>query len=532
MKIIYISLFLLFFGQTFAQVSSYTLDQNDVSAKLTDEGVLFYDPTIGAVYVVPKSSNLSAIYSGAFWFSALDENDEMRVAGALYNQNGQDYYSGPFSNNGSYQNSNYTSKYSNAIWVVTQTEIANHILNYSNSSYVTPPSILNWPGNGDLSLGVSMVLAPFIDVDQDGIYNPSNGDYPCIKGDKAAYIIMNDDAGIHGETGGNPLGIEIHLMIYQINSNNDYLNNSTFINMRVLNKGIHDLTNLKTSFFVDADLGNYSDDHIGCNRAKNVAFTYNMDNDDQAGTSTVGYGSNPPAIGVATLNKPLSGFAGFGFAGNQNQTDPTNAQEFYNYMNGKWKDGTQMVVGGIGYPGSAGSTSTTTNFLFDGYPNNLNEWSEISNNNSPGDRRMFLTVDLEDLAPSQETNVDYVILFSRGNNLNNILNVQYLDYLSDMAKNYYNQNLAESACLFYDQTSVVETLKNELLVYPNPSNGSFTLQKGMIEIQELNLLDELGRKIKTLDVNSQSFQLNLPKGVYFLEIQSANNRMREKVVVN
>ena len=31
---------------------------------------------------------------------------------------------------------------------------------------------------------------------------------------------------------------------------------------------------------------------------------------------------------------------------NSNTTDPTNAGEFYNYITGKWKDGTPLTVGG------------------------------------------------------------------------------------------------------------------------------------------------------------------------------------------
>lgn len=520
MKIIFSIMFLLLLGKAFTQVSTYILDQNNVSAKLMDEGVLFYDANVGAAYEVPRNSNVRAIYSASFWFSALDENNQIKVAGALYNQSGQDYFSGPISSNNSYSNSNYISKYANAIWVVTQAEIANHIQNYMNTSYVTPPSILNWPGNGDISLGVSTVLAPFIDVDGDGNYNPFNGDYPCIKGDKAAYIIMNDAAGLHAETSGEALGIEIHLMVYQINSN-DYLNTSTFLNMRVLNKGTHDLTNLKTSFFVDADLGNYADDYIGCNRTKNVAFTYNMDNDDEQGTSSIGYGANPPSIGVVCLDKTLSGFGGFGMAGNQNQADPTNAQEFYNYMNGLWKDGAQMVVGGDGYPGSPGSTSTITKFLYDGYPNDMNQWSELTNGNPPGDRRMFLTVDLEDLIPGQESKTDFAILYTRGNNLNNILNVQYLYSFADMATNYYNQNLAESACLFYDQTGLVESSKNQGLIYPNPVLDELIIGVenvfGNIEISDLTgkkLIITSAKKINVSALHSGQYIVKV-NGVHY-----------------
>ena len=79
---------------------------------------------------------------------------------------------------------------------MTAVEINNHILNYQSPGYIIPNDILNWPAHGDTTLGNSLgmlpYIAPFIDVDNDDIYNPSQGDYPCIKGDEAVYIVMND----------------------------------------------------------------------------------------------------------------------------------------------------------------------------------------------------------------------------------------------------------------------------------------------------------------------------------------------------
>ncbi|MBI2259955.1 MAG: T9SS type A sorting domain-containing protein [Flavobacteriia bacterium] len=69
-------------------------------------------------------------------------------------------------------------------------------------------------------------------------------------------------------------------------------------------------------------------------------------------------------------------------------------------------------------------------------------------------------------------------------------------------------------------------------IIPNPNNGSFTIQTNALEIQELTLYDAQARKLYNLDKNSTKMDLNLPKGVYFLEIISENSRNLEKVVVN
>ena len=55
--------------------------------------------------------------------------------------------------------------------------------------------------------------------------------------------------------------------------------------------------------------------------------------------------------------------------------DPTNAPEYYNYMTGRWKDGTPLTFGGNGFGGTE-----TTNFAFYDEPNNPDGWSMCTEN--------------------------------------------------------------------------------------------------------------------------------------------------------
>ena len=65
-------------------------------------------------------------------------------------------------------------------------------------------------------------------------------------------------------------------------------------------------------------------------------------------------------------------------------TDPSTATEFYNYLTGRWRDGTPFTFGGSGYePGSR----RNTNFAFPDAPNNPAGWSMCSANLPCGDRR-------------------------------------------------------------------------------------------------------------------------------------------------
>ncbi|MGB1104647.1 MAG: hypothetical protein ACPG21_13620 [Crocinitomicaceae bacterium] len=110
---------------------------------------------------------------------------------------------------------------------------------------------------------------------------------------------MNDKADVH-ETGSDPIGIELHYLLYQYNTA-DYLNDVTFINLKVINRGTETLSDFRVGCFSDLDLGNPTDDYIGVNVDRNMMYIYNADNLDEAGM-VPGYGTNPPALGVSMLN--------------------------------------------------------------------------------------------------------------------------------------------------------------------------------------------------------------------------------------
>ncbi|MBK7609457.1 MAG: hypothetical protein IPI18_20800 [Saprospiraceae bacterium] len=64
-------------------------------------------------------------------------------------------------------------------------------------------------------------------------------------------------------------------------------------------------------------------------------------------------------------------------------TDPDNAQEYYNYMSGSWKDGTPFSFGGTAYQIGA----ARNDFAFTDAPNVNSGWSMCTANLDFGDRR-------------------------------------------------------------------------------------------------------------------------------------------------
>lgn len=279
-----------------------------------------------------------------------------------------------------------------------------------------PEAINDWPGNG-INGEFATKLAPFIESDTNGIpglYEPE-WDYPgydltrqadCqakendfLYGDQTIWWVYNDRGNIHTESQGSALGFEIRAQAFAFTSN-DEVNNMTFNNYRILNKSSFRLADTYFGTWFDPDIGNAFDDIIGCDIARGLGYCYNSDNDDEG---ALGYGTNPPAIGFDFFQGPfadyfngkdddrdgcvdgvridgvcqpedrsidrneriiMSGFMYYNNGGSPGPppdptTDPDNAQEFYNYLRSRWKDGRDMIIEN---PSGKGNTSNGDGF--------------------------------------------------------------------------------------------------------------------------------------------------------------------------
>jgi len=77
------------------------------------------------------------------------------------------------------------------------------------------------------------------------------------------------------------------------------------------------------------------------------------------------------------------------------------------------------------------------------------------------------------------------------------------------------------------------TQKHVLSIFPNPNNGSFTIET--TSDMTLNIINGLGEIIRTITLsashNYQTSVTNLPDGVYFIVDQKANMGIKQKIVV-
>ena len=513
---------------TFSILKSQTfeiIEGNNTSARVQDNGLFFYDNQTGfGHYYVPKDAPYSSILAGGFWFMGHDLTDTLRAALMTYNL-GNDFFRGPYSSNNSYFDQNYIDKYNPALWNISKTEIDYHRNNYWQAGYEIPLSVANWPANGDDLLGVSMNLAPFIDLNQNGIYEPLIGEYPDIRGDHLLYIIMNDARGIHTESSGAPLHSEFHFMVYQYESEDEFLNNSTFINVRVFNRGITTIRNLKIGFFTDVNLGRSFGNYFGSDSTRNMGYVYKATNFDDS------LGSNPPAIGLMALGTSATSIGLYG-----NLSVPFPYEEIpalisaWGMMNSNWNNGLPYLYGGGGYEGSIGVTDVPTNYLFSGDPELGTGWTELNAQTTPSGRRPLIILDSVFFEPGMVYCTDWVILYSRTGD--HIQNVSSLKLVADSLIDFYlsQEYSCQQVTLGLSQDNYIK-----LKIFPNPNNGKFFVElPDGYQSEEIIIRDLKGSVVCISAIDNdknQPFEVNLENGVYFISV-GVNSNVTRVVIVN
>lgn len=70
-------------------------------------------------------------------------------------------------------------------------------------------------------------------------------------------------------------------------------------------------------------------------------------------------------------------------------------------------------------------------------------------------------------------------------------------------------------------------------LYPNPSNGTFTIEIDQnLMGAKTTIFNLLGQKIKDFELKTTTTHQNLSKGIYLLQIEKDGNKTTKKLIVN
>ncbi len=391
------------------------------------------------------------------------------------------------------------------VWSLTKEEVDYHQNNWMKSGYVPSTSIANWPANG--SDGYAKYLAPFVDYNSDGIYNPELGDYPAIRGQKSAYCIFNDLAEEHTASLGVELGIEVQLMAYQLAGSE-----TIYLEYYLINRGILDYDKIWVGFFLDGQCGNPNDNFAGTFQTyPQSVFVYNGDELDE------GYFEESlPFVSATFLNENLTKSIAFD---NTNKVSgaPHLVNEHLEIGQGNWKNGQQLQQGGEGI-----ITTNKADYIFNQSQGSSNPWVEELPTNKLGERSIIGITEHDNFTAKDFIKLDVALDFGFYKSEED--RIETITAVSEQSLNNY-RNVTSAK---------IVTSKNTFSVYPNPITSSrFTLDSK--HIFDLEIIDYQGitaYSATNIKKGKNVCNIHLDSGVYVLKLTTKKGVQTIKLYVS
>jgi len=280
------------------------MDVNNLGMAVTNHGSICFDLlTDGPGLEFPRGTGKTAVFAAGLWIGA-QVNDTVRVAMGDYLT---EYAPGPMAG---------------GTYLPDQIQFQNFRIAQGGQGY--PAYLADAVPQG----------APL-----DSLGNP------LLLGDALIWSVFNDaNPAFHVNAAGStkPLGVEVQQSVFAY-QRAGALGNIVFVKWRIENKGNNRLDSAYVSLWADPDLGDPSDDLVGCDTTLSLGYAYNESSVDGV------YGSSPPAVGFHMLqgvreNGVLLNMTSFRkYINGEDATDPVEA---YNVMAGRQRDGSPMHVCG------------------------------------------------------------------------------------------------------------------------------------------------------------------------------------------
>lgn len=367
-------------------------------------------------------------------------------------------------------------------------------------------------------------------------------------GDRTIWFVFNDKGNVHTGSKGEPIGMEIRAQAFAF-ATSDEINRMTFYNYELINRSTQTLENTFFSQYVDCEVGYAGDDYVGCDVSRGLGYAYNGDPFDETNGSQIGYQANPPAIGIDFFEGPYqdadgidnpgprfdpvtqtwyvpnvsdaidsngivySGIGtgyGDGIIDNERfgmrrftyftngasypYSDPDVANQYYNFMAGKWGDGSAITYGG----NAQSSAGMATDYVFPGdsdplhwgtggvAPSMTDPWTEAQAGNPPGDRRFVQSAGPFILVPGAMNNITVGIVYGRAAGGDLMASVEVMKIADTKA-----QALFDACFKILDPPNapkvVIQELENELIfTLSNPATSN-NYREAYEEVDDINI---------------------------------------------
>ncbi|MEL7161395.1 MAG: hypothetical protein AAFN92_11625, partial [Bacteroidota bacterium] len=511
-------------------VAQIDMEINNVRARLTTGGDVWWDGTNGR-YVVPKPPpgvpEISSIFAGAVWLGGRDPGGGLKVAAQDYGRSGGnfDFYPGPLTDEGTVSQDTcarwdrffkVSGESIRQLRADYQEALENNTLPLDVSDI--PSDILGWPATGNPYFfdingfelpNTTQGLAGYWDEDVDGIYDPTLGDYPIIEirgcgetpqfPEEMTFWIYNDAGNTHRQSN-TPLQIQMEVQVQAFAyTTSDDINNMTFQRYKLINRAQEDILDTYFAMWVDPDLGCFTDDYVGSDTSRSLAYVYNEDElDGEAGCDCSGgvntYCDEIPILGVDYFRGPRApifctdengeeflcgerelGMSSFIYMNNGGvgtppppTTDPSTAEEYYFYLQGRWRDGSPLLNDGTGYDVDG---ADSTRYAFSNAPNDPDGWSMVTAALPFGDRRTLQASGPFTLQPGAVNELIIGVVWVPDQTYP-APSIQRLQQADDLAQSLFNNCFDICDGPDAPNVDVVELDREVILLLSNPSSSN------------------------------------------------------------
>lgn len=551
---------LLNIESSFAPAQSIFLQSGNINTVFRTDGYFNYDKITfvsgdaGFIWPVAAAQRMTTVFASGLWIGAKvnigSNQKELRLAASMYNTH---YSPGNIPVIGQVPPSS----------VCSDPAFSGYLVSLNDQSLVNGGTITKNAGGRTYTFVYSSWTswpvgqgAPYVEVNGIAGYQPGwNSDRPGtgIGNSRPSEMMFsvfmdytnctnNPHARELSLPGGTlPLGVEVQQLAYAFDS--EGFRDTYFIRYKIINKSGKVWDSTYIGLVNDADLGEANDDATGCDTSRNIAFTYNFDNNDPV------YGAAPPAVGYRMLQGPvvftgnnsdtaklpcntlvgykmklMSGHFGFSNSGTVCYGDPDSASVAYEMLRGK--DGCSNTL--INY-----TTGQPTTYVYSGDACTKTGWYDSTGN----DVRNLMNSGPFTMNSGDTQVVVYSYTIARGSNNNQ--SVCALLNATDNIKNYYYNcfNL-----IGIEPASNMIPAKYSLEQnYPNPFNPNTSIKFSVPKsgFVKLVIYDALGREIKelvnenikagiyTTDFNAADY----PSGIYFYSLTAENFSETKKMVL-
>lgn len=396
------------------------------------------------------------------WLGCKYQDGRFGIAAKNFLSDLEDYYPGPLEQGGLMYDDVDCQDY-DKIWKVTREAVDLHRLDYLDGRIDNEiDEIFAWPGRNNphsalfngFSLPIDADLAPYVDLNANGTYEPNLGEYPEVPGSENYWWVANDGFGPHNQSNGDHLWAEIHMMAYNIDDPDQQ--GILFYDVEIFNRNSVFLPGFYTGFWYSPTVGCVEDDLHGYDREGSFAYSYQR---PPTGDEVCVAGQDLPThlLAVALLKESRDrGITSFIYYDRVNTVigDPTSPGQFYNLLQGRHARGMPLTTGGSGF--NPQSTDTTF-FAFPDSPSDTTGWSMCTADLPYDDRRTVMSSGGYDLMPGESVSLTYAVIVEP-----NAMNCPDITPIRDRINNIKRDVLTSSYKVDIPST-------NGTSVYPNPA---------------------------------------------------------------